>query len=169
MIVLGWIYFSNFPININTALILSGGGGSVWWVRGNHSLKNLNRPMLEMINDIHEPCVNSISDQTFRFNYINWLLLGNGSLSGHSQSEFRLKFVLFLWILAMTWWWSDDSFVLFMTGSISKMSLYQSQNGPIPISWFFPDYIDTQNTSLRLHQHQNTFIKMSIRRLLRGS
>ena len=30
MMVLGWIYFSNFPININTALILSS-GGSVWW------------------------------------------------------------------------------------------------------------------------------------------
>ena len=33
MMVLGWIYFSNFPININTALILSS-GGSVRWELG---------------------------------------------------------------------------------------------------------------------------------------
>ena len=63
--------------------------------------ENLVRLMLAMINDTHERSVNSISDQTFRFNYINWLLLGEMVVcleTGRQSSDKRyvpLKVVLF--------------------------------------------------------------------------
>ena len=102
-----------------------------------------------MINDSHEPLVNSISDQTFRFNYINWLL--SEWVSGQSfQSSVKRNSFFFFWILAMTGWWSDDIFVrhgrecfqsvtLSITEWISLSRLYRQ--GTHPRDYTRPEYI----------------------------
>ena len=86
----------------------------------------------------------------------------NGIVSRHSFHSSDLRFFKKKIFFSEYWPWQGDEAMTFscaMVGSISKMSLYQSLNGSIAISWFSPDYIDTEHiieiTPL------NTFIKSS--------
>ena len=110
--------------------------------------------MLEMINDTHEPGVNSISDQTFRFNYINWLLLGKWEFVWTKPVRVQTKDMC-LWKLFFSlnigydWVMKRWQFRAPWLGVFPRCHFINHRMA-LPISWFFPDYIDTQNTSLRL-------------------